>query len=350
MAEPRSPRPEKSKIIIGCLIALVLGVLSPLIDMFAVFLLAVPVLLAFLYAFSGIIPYVLGASTTLFMSFFAYGLAGLGMTACALILPSAVIVRAIHMRAPFHTQLVTAISAFVVGVVAALAIAYAAIGSDIIGALMGYFEREFQATISPGFLDMLLSRLYDIPGSPDSLSTAQMLAGFLTTDQRAKFLAQLLSDMRASLSLTLPGYLLSSAALSGLIAVAWPGHVNRKSVPEGDPSRLPLYQWYTPYGLSLGLLGTMGVAYLLSWQKVSGGDTVYMTMRAILLLCFEVQAVTSAERRLRNFGAKVPTRAVVIILSLVFFSDYAAVYGGVSALFGSTGAVRQLMAKRADKE
>jgi len=74
-----------------------------------------------------------------------------------------------------------------------------------------------------------------------------------------------------------------------------------------------------------------------------------MTIRSILFMVFMIQAAASIERRMQNFGAKTWLRVLVILLVELLFGDFAVYYGGASALIGSTGAVRQLMDRRANR-
>jgi hypothetical protein len=334
--------------VIGSLVALVLGLLSPYLAVVPV----VPIVVAFLYAYAGFAPAAACAALTLITYAISFGMTGMLMGLSAYIVPAALIVWGIRARLPFFRQIALAIASLAAGVVAALAIAYVAFDSDLLGAAGAVMKSavESMQKAYPGFIDVIVARAYGIPGAPESVSQELLLNGFLTAAQRASYIEALLADMQTALALSLPGYLLSMAALSGVIAVAWPGYV-RKSDPETDDvSYVPLAKWYTPYRLSVGMLVTLGVGYILSWQNVKGGDTVYMTIRAILFVVFMIQAAASIERRMQTFGARTWLRVVVILAIELLFGELAVYYGGASALIGSTGAVRQLMEKRANRQ
>lgn len=312
----------------------------------------VPVIIAFLYAYAGLIPAAACAAFTLGAYTLSYGWMGALLGLVAHIAPAALIVRGIRARIPFHRQIALAVASLAAGTVAALVIAYLALGSNLIGALAETMREamESMAKVYPGFVDMLAARTYAIPGAPESITTEVLLNGFLTAAQRASYIDALLNDMQTALALALPGYLLSMSALAGVLAVAWAGYVKRKEPQTNDINYVPLARWYAPYRLSLGMLATLAIAYLLYAEQIEGGDTLYATIRAILGVVFMIQAAASIERRMQVFGARTWLRVVVILLIELLFGDLAMYYGGASAVIGSRGAVRQLMEKRAKKQ
>lgn len=348
LAQPESPRVKTSRVVVGFLVAIAMGLVSPYLAVVPV----LPVLIAFLYAYAGLAPAAACAGLSLGAYAISFGLTGMLMGLAAYVVPGLLIVRGIRMRLPFFRQIVEGIAALAFGVVAALAIAYVALGSDLIGAASEGMRSTVESVekVYPGLIDMIAAYTYEIPGAPESVTSEILINGFLTATQRASYVDALMSDMQAALALTLPGYLLSMAALAGVVAVAWPGYVRRNDPETDETNYVPLARWYTPYRLSLGMLATLGVAYLLSWQEVKGGNTVYMTVRSILFVVFMIQAAASIERRMQNFGAKTWLRVVVILLVELLFSDFAVYYGGASALIGSTGAVRQLIDRRANRQ
>ncbi len=348
MVQPESPRIRTFRVVLGFIIALVLGFLSP----YLAFVPVVPVFVAFLYAYAGLVPAAACAAFTLGAFAISFGGTGMVMGLVAYVLPAALIVRGIRARMPFFRQIVLAVASLVAGMVAALAIASFALGSDLLGGIANSMRDAFDSMtkLYPGFVDMLAARTYGIPGAPESFTSELFQNGFLSEAQRAGYIDAILADMQTALALTLPGYLLSMSALAGVLAVAWPGYVKRAEPETTEISYVPLARWYTPYGLSLGMLVTLGAAYLLFRQGVKGGDTLYMTIRAILGLVFMIQAAASIERRMQVFGARTWLRVLVILLVELLFADFAFYYGGASALIGSTGAVRQLMVRRANKQ
>ncbi len=348
LAQPESPHIKSSHAVIGFFIALVMGFLAPYLAVVPL----VPVIIAFLYAYAGLVPAAACAAFTLGAYTLSYGWIGALLGFVAHIAPAALIVRGTRARIPFHRQISLAIASLAAGTVAALVIAYLAVGSNLIDALAETMREamDSMAKVYPGFVDMIAARTYAIPAAPENITSEVLLSGFLTAAQRASYIEALLNDMQTTLALALPGYLLSMSVLSGVFAVAWPGCVKRNEPQTNDINYLPLAHWYAPYKLSLGMLATLAVAYLLYAEHVEGGDTLFATIRTILGVVFMIQAAASIERRMQAFGARTWMRVVVILLIELLFSDLAMYYGGASALIGSRGAVRQLMEKRAKKQ
>lgn len=348
LAQSESPQNRASRVVIGVIVALLLGIVSPYLAVIPL----VPVLLAFLYAYGGLVPAVLCAALTIGTYAVSFGLTGMLMGFVAYIVPAAFIVRGIRMRLPFFRQIVIAIASLAGGIVAALALAYVALGSNLLGGIDEGMRETLDAVakVYPGLIDAVMARAYLIPGAPETVTSDLLINGFLTEAQRTGYIDALVSDLQAMLALTLPGYLLSMAAFSGTLAVAWAGYVKRNEPETSEISYVPLARWYTPYQLSLGMLVTLGVGYLLFRQNVSGGDTLYITIRSIIRIVFMIQAAVSLERRLQAFGAKMWLRVVIILLIALLFGDFCVYYGGASALVGSTGAIKQLLEKRANRQ
>jgi hypothetical protein len=348
LAQPESPRRKASHAVAGFAVALVMGFMAPYLAAVPL----VPVIIAFLYAYAGLVPAAACGAFALGAYALSYGSMGMLMGFVAHIAPAVLIVRGIRARIPFHRQIVLAVASLAAGTVAALVIAYAAVGSNIIGALAETMREalESMAKVYPGFVDVLAARTYAIPAAPESITTEILLNGFLSAAQRANYVDALLNDMQTTLALALPGYLLSMSVLAGVLAVAWPGYVKRGEPETNDINYVPLARWYTPYRFSLGMLATLAVAFLLYAQRVQGGDTLFTTIRTILSVVFMIQAASSIERRMQIFGARTWLRVVVILLIEILFGDLAIYYGGASALIGSCGAVKQLMEKRAGRQ
>jgi hypothetical protein len=350
LTQAYAPRPAKSRVILGLVIACLMAALSPYLTLLSTVVLIVPVLLAFLYAFSGIVPVIAGSSLTLGAFALVFDFTGMWMALVAFIAPAALIVRNLRLRLPFFRQLAIAVISLMAGVVAALAIAYLALGTDIISALTPYLRAALESVEYPGVVDYLLASAYTIPGAPAAYTPELLMTGFLAEAQRASYLDAFIGSMHASLALTLPGHLLRASALAGVLAVVWPGYLIEKKAPPAQGAFVPPGEWHAPYHLILGLLGTLGVSYILHWQNISGGDTAYMTMRALILLLFRVQAAASIERRLKAAGAKTWTRALIIVITQLIFGDIAVFYGAASAMFGSKGAIKQLASRRNGKQ
>lgn len=348
MTRPESPKYKTSRIVVGVIIAIASAVLSPLLTGFCTTLISFTVINAFLYGFGGMIPAAAGMLLDVLAFGTYFGIKGALVAALAFVLPSAFIIRNLRWRVPFFKMMAQSIAAQVLGVFAALAAAYLFVGADLIGTLIETLRSLFDM-VYPGAMDFVLSKVYDIESVPDTLTQEQLVTGVLGEARRATYLDGYLKEISASLRLTLPGYLLSASCLTGVLATAWPAKMINQRLPMNG-AYVSLARWYTPWRVSLGLLGGWMVTWLLTVLGLEAGDSVQLAFQALLFLVLRVQAAASLERRLIQFNVRAGLRAFIIVVSELVFGEFVIYYGAFSALFGSTGAASQLSARRADKD
>lgn len=348
MTRPEIPNYKTSRIVAGVIIAIAAAALAPLLTGFCTTLIAFTVINAFLYGFGGMIPAAAGMLLDVISFGVYFGIEGALMAVLAFVLPSALIIRNLRWRMPFFKMLAQSIAAQVLGVLAALAAAYFFVGTDLIDALIETLRSLFDM-VYPGAVDFVLSMVYDIEAVPDTLTLEQLENGLLDEVRRAAYLDGYMNEISASLRLTLPGYLLSASCLTGVLATAWPAKMINRRLPMNGAYVL-LARWYTPWRVSLGLLGGWVVAWLLTLLDVEAGDSIQLAFQALLFLVLRVQAAVSLERRLIQFNMRAGLRVCIIIAVELVFGEFVIYYGAFSALFGSTGAANQLRARRADKD
>lgn len=348
MTHPEIPKYKTSRVIVGIIIAIASAVLSPLLTGFCTTLISFTVINAFLYGFGGMVPAAAGMLLDVLAFGIYFGLEGALIAAIAFVLPSAFIVRNLRWRVPFFKMLAQSIAVQVLCVLAALAAGYILIGADLIGALIEALRSLFDM-IYPGAVDFVLSRVYDIEAVPDTLTQQQLVNGVLDEARRAAYLDGYLNEISASLRLTLPGYLLSASCLTGVLAAAWPAKMINKRLPVNG-AYVSSARWYTPWRISLGLLGGWVIVWLLTVLGLENGDSVQLAFQALLFLVLRVQAAVSLERRLTQMNMRAGLRVFIIVVAELIFGEFVIYYGAFSALFGSTGAANQLRALRADKD
>lgn len=347
MTRPEIPKYKTSRIIVGIIIAIAAAVLAPLLSGFCTTLISFTVINTFLYGFGGMVPAAAGMLLDVLAFGVYFGVKGALIAALAFVLPSVLIIRDLRWRVPFFKMLARSIAAQVLGVLAALAAAYIFVGADLIGALVEALRSLFDM-VYPGAIDYVLARIYDIEAVPDTLTQEQLIAGVLDDTRRGAYLDGYLNEISASLRLTLPGYLLAASCLTGILAVAWPAKLINRRLP-ANGTYVSLARWYTPWRISLGLLGGWVFVWLLTVLGLEGCAPVQLAFQALLFLAFRVQAAVSIERRLIQFNMRAGLRVLVIVAVELIFGEFAIYYGAFSALFGSTGAATQLRARHADK-
>lgn len=348
MTRPEIPKYKTSRIVAGVIIAIAAAAFAPLLTGFCTTLISFTVINAFLYGFGGMVPAAAGMLLDVLAFGIYFGIKGALISVLAFVLPSVFIIRNLRWRAPFFKMLAQSIAAQVLGMLAALAAAYFFVGADLIGALIEAIRSLFDM-VYPGAIDFVLSKVYDIEAVPDTLTQEQLVTGVLDEARRAAYLDGYLNEISASLRLTLPGYLLSASCLTGVLATAWPAKLINQRLPMNG-AYVSLARWYTPWQISLGLLGGWVVTWLLTALGLEGGDSVQLAFQALLFLVLRVQAAASLQRRLIQFNMRAGLRAFIIVVAELIFGEFVIYYGAFSALFGSTGAANQLHARRADKD
>ena len=344
MNRPETIKYSVGRVIAGCAISLGVAISAPLAAGMSTTIIVFTVVTAIMYAFAGMIP----AVASMLMNVAAFGLyfgtPGALVAAVGFALPSAVVVRNLRLRVPLFNSMVQAIVAQIAGVVGALAIAYAYVGADVIGALMNEL-RTFTEMLTPGTVDFILDKLYAIDSVPDMLTEEQLMNGVLDAARRAEYIDSYLNDMSAALRLTLPGLLLSASCLTGIVATALPAKIMYRKHPHPG-AYVPMARWFTPWSVSLGLLGLWVITWLLSFTDMSGIDVAQLAMQALLFLVLRVQATVSLERRLMQMNTRPGIRVLIIIIIQLVFAELAIYYGAFSALFGMTGAAAQIRVLR----
>lgn len=348
MTHPEMPKRSRGRIVIGVVIALAMALLSPLLAGASTTVFVFPVITAFLFGFGGWIPACAGMLLMAIAFDLYFGIEVCLMAIVAFVLPAAFLIRGIYWRKPFVLQLKQGIAVQILGVLAALGIAYAFMGKDIVGTLMGQFRAMAEQLLPPGLIDYYLNLRYSIDGVPETFTEAQLMQGVLDAARRADYLSGLFQELSDALTLTLPGLLIGSSCLSALLGAAW----GNKAFDRGSTHRtyVPVSMWYTPWTLTVGLLATMLICYVLNLAGLTGAEVATLALETLLMLTFRIQAAISMERNLARAGMKPGWRVVLIVAAELLLASYVPYYGAASALFGSTGAMRQIAALRARKK
>lgn len=345
MNRPEIPKYKASRVIAGVIIAIAAALLSPLLVSLSTTVIAFTVINAILFSFSGMKVAVFSILLDVMAFGIVFGTPGALVAMLGVALPSAVIIRNVYWRRNFFTQITSAITANIVGILGALVAARIFVGTDLIGALVGKM-RSLIEMLEPGVIDYILDLLYKIEDVPDKLSEVQLAEGVLDAARRANYLDSYAATMSASLRLMMPGFLMSSACLTGILGAAFSAKImdKRLSMPG---SYIRLGRWYTPWWVSVGVLATWAVAWLLTKLGLNGGDAIQLTLQQLMTLVFRVQAVISMERRTIQMNMRPVFRTILIIgFQLLVPVEFVIYYGAFSALFGITGASVQLQMRR----
>ena len=332
--EIQQQKPTAKQLVVGVLLALPAGLLAP---SFFPFALVGPVALSFLFTYGGAIPFAVCAILQLVTANLLGGMTLTLITLLSSLLPAAFAARVARWRRPFFDQMRFGVAAQVAGVLASVIFIYARYGSDLIPRMVQGYGAQLEGYSSEA-VDMVLAMRY---GSGTALETTALSAA-----DRAKYLATFLQDLTRMLTLRLPGMLLSGAITAAVLMVAWPNWILHRRGLATEESYVPLNQWYLPSSVVFGTLGLFVVSLLMYAGGMAGGDSVFLTVQSILDICFLVQAAAALSRILGRTNAPPVLRFVVIALAVTFFQFLFIYVGCVSALFGSHGAISELLRKR----
>ena len=343
------PQNKTSRVIIGVIIAIATALLSPLLAGLSTTVITFTIINAILFSFSGMKVACVAILLDVLAFGFIFGVPGAAVAMLGIAIPSAVVIRNVYWRRNFFTQLTQAIAANVLGVLAALAAARIFIGSDIIGALVEKM-RGLLNMLEPGVIDYMLDLMYDIEAVPDAMTESQLVNGVLDAARRESYINGYAATLSASLRLMMPGYLLSSACLTGLLSASFSAKILDRRLPMPG-SYIRLGRWYTPWWISVGVLATWAMAWILTQLGLDGGDAIQLTLQQLMTLIFRVQTAVSMERRLIQTNMRPTMRTIIIIaFQLLIPTEFIIYYGAFSALFGMTGASVQLQARRAGRK
>lgn len=334
------------KVALGVVLAIVIGALTPVLTVLEMSVLMPVVLLsgvfmAFLYFYAGPVPAWLFTGVQLASTAFALDTTFMWMLLVGGTLPAAVVIRGIARKQPFFEQLRRGIAAYAAGVIGAILIAYMRYGGNMIGklvdALQGQFDLMPDEMFAP-FVDALNAAL-----------TASGLPGMrqvTVSDYRAQ-LTGILSLLGDTYGQTLPGTLLSGAALSGVLSVLWGNWIQARRGLATNDSYVGLNAWFLPRQVTFGLALIWVVSYILSETGYAGGSAAYTTVYQLVSMAFYVQALAAIDRFFYRRGASSRRRTRLVVLAMVFgllfrlFGAMMFILGAASALFGSHGAIRR---------
>ena len=335
----------------GILMAVVFGLLSPLITVLEMSLL-IPVVLAgglfmvFLYCFAGRLPVLLFIIVQTVSTAYLLNTTFMWMALVSGTLPAVYVMRGIANRRPFFEQLRRGVILFTCGLVAAIFIAYAAYGGNMIGrlteALRSEFERLPDELFAP-FVESLNSAL-----------TSGALPGInlITVDAYRSQVFGILSLLGETYAQTLPGTLFSGAILTGVLAVLWGNWLLARRGLATDESYISPLRWFLPSQAVFGLILIWIISYVLTETGYKAGSTVYIAVYYIIGTAFVTQAVAAIDRFLFRRGRSEGRRRAFIIVTLVFaavlrfLNTILFAIGAMSALFGSHGAFKTMMNRR----
>lgn len=350
---PDINRVSAGKLVWGIALALVVGALLPLITVLQAMLL-LPVMMVggvfavFLQCYAGWIPAALFMAAALAGTAWFAGPQLMWMLLLAAFLPAGFAIRGIVAKQPFFEQLRGAIALYALGLLAAMGVAYACFGAGMVGKFMDAVRAEFARMPDAAFAPFL-----------DTINAAMLLNGaqgmkMITVEVYRAQVNGLLDLMQSTYAQMLPGTLLCGALLSGVATVLWGNWRMARRGLASDESFIGMSRWFLPAQISVGALALWLGSYLIAAGGYASGSTVYSTVYQLVRAVFTIQAISAIDRRMLKNGRSLRARRALLAVPLVasalipLFATLLFAIGLTSALFGSRGAVRQWMEKRAN--
>ena len=347
MVDIKTPRRTPGRLIAGALLAVLIGLTSQYMLALSPLLFLAPVLTALTYAYAGAAAALLSCAVQLGVAYASFGAALAALEFILLVAPLAFTLWTLRPGGPpLFDALRRTLPVWLLCAVLTVGLARYLVGVDLADYLAALVRRELEA-LPAGMLDSFLTLFYG-GDAPEALNLLTYSLGFLDPAERARSVASLTEALRNTLALSVPGTLLTSAALTGLLATALP---LRRLVREGALEALrwtPLNRWRLPASMAVAAT-VFYVSSLLLFQfaPLSQAQSVAMALQMLAALAFRVQAVGSLERHLRSMRPGARRLLIALFLLLPLTANLSVLHGMLSSLFSPTdGAVTRYLQKR----
>ena len=343
------------KLAVGIILAVLIGALTPVVTVLEMTFLMPVVLLSgvfmvFLFCYAGQLPAWLYMIVQLASTGVLLGQRFMLMLLAAGSVPAIVSIRLIARKRPFFEQMKVSVAVCLLGILAAVVIAYNGFGGNMIERLAEVLKRQFDqmpdAFFTP-FVDMVNSAL-STGNFPD--------VSAMTVESYRAQIGGFLNLMSEVYQQSLPGALLSGAALTGVLSVTWGNWLRARRGLATDESYIGPTRWFLPRNVTLGITLMWLAAYVISKTGYAQGQTVYYTVYSLATLAFFVQALGAVDRFFFRRGVPDGRRRALVIIALILglvfqlFNTFMFAIGAGSALFGTHGAVKRPMPRGDDDD
>lgn len=339
---------SSGRIALGCVAALLIGLLSPFLMGFAPLLVLMTVAIGVLYAWAGFWPVGIGVgAAALSLTYIDAGAGSwlpLMLGAPATLLPGLYVVLLIRRRLPFFQALVRSIAAQVLGLVFALVLARSMLGMDLVDALLSWFHSFVRALPVVRTQTWLLSlgRL----GFFGSATGVNFALPFMTPEQQETLLQTVIDMLDRSLRVNLTSMLISSGVLSGLLAYVLCARICARRGDEPHIDYVHLHDWRLPKSAIIALPAALLLSVAAANLGLAGAEAMYVTLLDLCYLLFALQGASALSRRMRQSGTTRGRRNALVVLMLLFARWLLALLGLYSALMGSKGLISEYIRKR----
>ncbi len=345
---------SKGRLAGNILLALVIGAALPIVMVLQVSLLAPVLMLCGIFAVrmkarTGWVPAAVLYAASLASTMWFLGATMMLALLVAAILPSVAVAWGMARKRPFFEQMRVGVTAYALGLVAGMLIAYVSFGGNMIA--------RFTDRLRAGFARMPDAALKPFVEAINSTITMSGAGGQMyTVELYRSQLSGILDLMQRTYAQALPGALLTGALLSGVISVLWGNWTMARLGLATNESFVGMSGWFMPAQLTWGLLGLWVVGLVLTAARYEAGATVYAAVRSLCGAAFFIQAMAALDRRMLRGGRYLGRRRLLITLfsvAALLLPDVGAamaVIGAASALSGSHGAIKRGNSEPSDRD
>ena len=344
---PNRPYTASGKHLVpGVLLAVLLGLAAPVYTVLEAALLrqvivVSGVLMVFLYLWAGRL------SAWLFMTVQLCAAAALGsgpmmlMLMAAGSLPAMFTVRLIAQRRPFPETLRGSAAAYLLGMTAALAVAWTAFGGGLIGQAVDAAQAQL-AQMPDAYFTALAG----------NLNAALTGSRAMTASDVRQQMSVVLAQARQLYGTALPGQLIAGAAASGVLSALWGCWLLARQGMATNESYLPLTRCFLPPEVSTGLMLMWLTTFLMEAAGYPSGAAVQEAAFELLSLAFCIQALAAIDRFFFRQGMPDRNRRTLVLTAaalgrlILMARGMLFILGLGSAMFGAHGAFKNRFNKQ----
>ena len=303
------------------------------------------VLAALFFAWGGWLPAALYLATSLASVGWLFGAGIAGATALIVAVPSVVIIGMLWRRASFSMRLKGAIGVQLTTFLALICILYFMAQRDLISVLIELINNWIESL--PASLRLVLAQQFALSGIITGDAAQSVVEGSLSAAEVLTALRECIETQGNLLRLRLPGLLLSSGLLTGVLAVALPDCVCAR---RGDTiDYVPFSDWHMPHQATVGALVCLAATGVLLLFKVNGAEAVWNALVIAGGAGCVVIGAAALDRRMKAVGRGKVFRAILIGLGVVFVQGLIMICGVYSALLGRQGLISGFIRRKKDE-
>ena len=303
------------------------------------------VLAALFFAWGGWLPAALYLAASVGGVGWLFGAGVAGAAALLVAAPAAVVIAMLWRRASFAARLKGAIGAQLAAFLILICALYFQAQRDLISVLIEFVNGWIESL--PASLRLVLAQQFALSGLITGDTAQKAIEGSLRTMEVLGALKESIEIQGNLMRLRLPGLLLSSGLLTGVLAVALPNCVCARRGDEID--YVPFSDWHMPRQVTIGALVCLAAAGALLLFKVDGAEAVW---NAIIIAGGTGSVIIGAaalDRRMKAAGRGKAFRVILIGLGVVFVQGLIMICGVYSALLGGQGLISGFIRRKRDE-